>query len=608
MDRYDKSELEGTDSDYLCVFCYDPLYVKDGTVEEACFNRACPAYVNRMGFAEDVNCQRWAQDAKTRCAESIQQFCKFERAFLFRRLFEARADESEQLFQNKFASCNVTSSVDYLLTQLARNTLWGDSKDVTSYLRALRQYYNDFDTLLVAERRCSKYCIFAAGDDLYIMKYHHSLVKFHKTLGIVSAKNIHDVDSAHPFDLIGRKSVGMTSEDAFDFEATYSSIPAGITQLSHTFKMGHAVSEIHQYPASFEDFVALYSTWTRCISGTRNSITGAALRSIYGEAMQKNNLHGNFEQFLTDYTSGSKYAPILVFDGEKYHFEYHDLLLYLVHLLSNNKTRSGRQTVTGQTIFGRLKRATACDFEGQIRQKLRGDGFEVHPAPDQPPLRMSFDGKKAEFDCIAVDPAKKIVVIIEAKYEDIAPSSKAGTTIVDQLVLDRRRGLLAHAKRHHQRRLLFKRHFAGLKNFDLDLPGSFHDYAVHTVIVTKHEPLISRHITVDIVSYEKFASIDFRGDVDAQLHPAPALGLPRMLGATPNGSSPQSGPDFQATASAAATGAGRRGGPGATPASDTHEGRDARHPNGGAVGGALRKGPCRSAAPWWTTRRQNVAC
>ena len=579
-DRYDKSDMDGiTDSDYLCAFCYDPLYVKDGTAEEACLNRACPTYVDRREFTGDVNGQGWVQDAKTRCAESIHEFYKFERGFLFRKLFEARAHESEQLFQNKLASCNVTSSVDYLLTKLARNASWGISKDVPSYLLALRQYYQNFDMLLVVEYYCSKYYIFAASDDLYIMKYHHALVKFHKTLGIVSEKNIYDEDSAYMFDLIDCKSSGRTSGAAFDFEATYSSIPAAITQLSHTFKMGHAVSKIHQYPASFEDFVALYSIWTQCSPCTRNSITAATLRNIYGNAMQKNNMSGNFEQFLTDYTSGHEYAPILVFDGKKYHFEYHDLLFYLLYLLSNNEIHSGRQSETGQTICGRLKQAIAYNFEEQIRQRLRNNSFEVSPSPGRAPLRMSFDNTKIELDCIAVDRARRIVVLVEAKYEDIAPSSKAGTTIVDQLVLDKRRGLLAHAKRHQERRLLFERHFASLKNFGLDLPGSFPDYAVRTVIVTKHEPLISRHMDVDIISYERFASIDFRRHGGPLSCPASCQSNQTQEPGTPSNAAPPRG------------GPGRRTQANMAGASGSHEGQPAPRTPEGEIARRTRRGP-----------------
>lgn len=560
--RYAKSDLAWTDSDYLCPFCHDPLYVEDRTAEEACFNRACTAYVDRGESSEYIGSQEWAQGARKRCAEGIRQFYRFDRAFLLQMLFKARVRESKQLFQGMTTSCNTASSIDYLLTRLDRSAAWGGSRDAPSCLRVLQQHHENFDVLLVAERFCSKYYISTAGDGLYIMKYDCALEKFHKTLGIVNEESRHDRAGCYLFESIDRQSGGPV-EGAFDFEAVYSLYQTGISQLSHTFRMAHAVSQIHQYPAGSEDFVVLLSVWTQCTPGATNSITEEGLRGLYDDAMQKNKMRGDFDQFLVDYTSGREYAPILVFDGEKYHFEYHDLLFYLMYLQSNNRTLSGRQTATGQAICGGMKQAAASAFEEQIRQKLRNDGFDVFPTPSQGQLYIPSKKTGKEFDCLAVDRPNRVIVIIEAKYEDIAPSSKAAVTMIDQLVLDRKRGLLEHAKRHHERRRLVKRHFGSLKNFGLGLEGSFLDYTVHAVIVTKHEPLISRHMGVDIISYERFASVDFRrrGSLTCPIPPPNPSQAP---GAPPNaapGSGPCDGVPAVGTTTTATTGGVRVGMP-----------------------------------------------
>ena len=550
MDRYDKSELEGTGSDYLCVFCYDLLYVKDGTAEEACFNRACPAYVDRGEFSGDTRSQGWVQQAKKLHAGTVQEFYKFDRSFLFRTLFEARAHECEKLFHRQDASVNIISSVDYLLTRLNTDASWGDSKDFPSCLRTMQEYYKNFDMLQIVESHSLRYHIICANENTYTMKYHHVMKNFHKTLGILSGENRHERSDCYSFNFIDRNPERKPIGHPLDFEAICKSNPTITSQLNHVFKMGHKVSKIHRYPARPEDFAALLSAWTGCFPNPAAAVDEDLLREIYNGASQLNKMPADFDQFLEDYASGHKYAPILIFDGKKYHFAYYSLLLYLLYLFSCNKTLSGTQKETGQTTYNDLKKAAAHRFEEEIRQKLCNDGFDVHPAPGRPPLRMSFDNARVEFDCIAVDRAKKIVVLVEAKYEDISPSSKAGTTMVDQIVLDKRRGLLAHAKRHHRRSRLFRRHFASLKNFGLALEGSFCDYAVHTVIVTKHEPLISQYMGVDIVSHKKFESADFRGDGASPFHPSPLSGLPQTPGVPPRGPPPQGGPAALESASA----------------------------------------------------------
>ncbi len=555
-DRYDKSALAGTDSDYLCLFCYDPLYVNDGTAEGVCFNRACDAYASRGEFSGDVSGDEGPERARDLCAESVRQFRRFSRGFAFRKLFEARAHECAKLFKGNDMNLGILSSIGYLLTRLSGNAEWGRSEDYSEFRREFDQYYDHFDTLQLVENLCSKYYITTANAEPYVIKYHRALQSFDMAFGLVNAGNRQDRAACYSFYDIDRKSGGRPAESAFDFQTIYDNSLTLVGSLNHIFKMGHDISKMHRYPSRSEDFAALFSVWRTCPPGGVGIITEERLREIYDGAAVMNNMQGDFGRFLEDYTSGHTYAPILVFDGERYYFDYPAMLLYLLYLFSNNTSTSGTQTEAGQTTYNKKRQVAAHHFEEKIRQKLRDDGFEVHPGPNRPQLRMSFDNAKTEFDCIAVDRAKKVIVLVEAKYEDISPSSKAGTTMVGQLVLDGRRGLLEHAKRHHRRRRLFKRHFASLKNFGLDLEESFYDYAVHTVIVTKHEPLISRHMGVDIVSHEKFMSADFRGDGGSPFRPPPASALSQMPRAPPGGPTSQGRPAGLASPSVASAGGG----------------------------------------------------
>ena len=562
-DRYDRSALADTDSDYLCPFCHDPLYVDGGTAEGVCFNRACVAYASRGEFSGDVSGDEGPERVRELCTESIRQFHEFNRGFVFRKLFKARAQECAKLFQGGDMNLGILASIDYLLTRLSVGTDWGRSEDYSACRRAFDQYYNHFDALQLVENLCSKYYITTANAEPYVIKYHRALQKFNMTLGLVNVGNRQDRAACYSFYTIDRKSTGKAAKHAFDFQTIYNNSLTLVTSLNHAFKMGHDISKIHSYPSRSEDFAALLSVWKTCPPGGIGTITEEGLREIYDGAARKNKMQGDFGQFLEDYTTGHTYAPILIFDGERYHFDYPSMLLYLLYLFSTNSAVSGTQTEAGRTTYDKTRQVAAHHFEEVIRQKLRDDGFEVHPGPSRPQLRMSFDNARVEFDCIAVDRAKKIAVLVEAKYEDISPSSKAGTTMVDQIVLDKRRGLLAHAKRHHRRRRLFKRHFASLKNFGLALEGSFSDYAVHTVIVTKHEPLISWHMGVDIVSYKKFESADFRRDGTSPFYSSLPSGLPRTPGVPPSGPPPQGGPASLASAPAVAASGGTDGEDGA---------------------------------------------
>ena len=508
--RYGKSDLAGTDSQYLCLLCYEPLYVDINTAEEVCLNRGCVCYTYRGEIFGNLAEHDGPRRARKLCAESIREFYKFDRQFLFQKIHEARAAECASFFRKDGMNIGILASLDHLMTQLHGNTTWGDSQDYHACREAFDDYYRNFDMLQFAEDVCSRRYVTNARSQPFVIKYHHALREFFKTLGIVSDDDKQNRADPLPFYHIDKKSMGTPAKSVFDFEAIYKNSLRLAVALNHVFKMRYSTAKMYGYPDRPADFAALLSLWITCPPGSTGAITRDGLREIYDGSVEKNKMDGNFDQFLDDYTSGRRYAPILVFEGERYRFDYATLLLYLVYLFSNNSSRSGTQTEAGRATHDRMRQGAADDFEAKIRQKLRADGFDARPREGGKPFSPSFGGRRREFDCVAVDRERRIIVLVEAKYEDMAPSSTAAGTMVDQMVLDKGGGLLAHAKKHHSRREFFKRHFHDMKRHGLDLPGCFLDYTVHTLLVTKHEPLISRHMSVDILSYEKFMSIDFR--------------------------------------------------------------------------------------------------
>ena len=517
--RYGRSDLAGTDSQYLCLLCYEPLYVGTATMEEACLNRGCASYTYKGEISGDIAEHDGPRRARKLCLESVRRFCKFSRRFALQKIHEARAAECASLLCGDGMDITTVASMDYLAMQLCTNTAWGGSEDHRDWRAALDFYLENFDGRLFIEDICSRNYVANPRGQPFVMKYHHALSDFFKAHGIVSGDDRHTRASSLPFAHIDKKSAGDAPMGAHDFGAIYKSSLPFAGALKHVFKMRYSVSKMHGYPARPADFAALLSLWTACPPGYAGTVTASELRKVYEGAARKNRMARNFGQFLADYTSGKTHAPILIFDGERYHFDYATLLLYLVYLFSNNHSCSGTQTEAGKAVYGRMRQVAASQFEAEIRQKLRGDGFDVRPRPDEGQFRPSFDSERKEFDCVAVDRDRKIIVLVEAKYEDMAPSSTAAGTMVGQLVLDRKTGLLAHAKKHHTRWKFFKRHFDGMGQRGLDLPGGFSDYTVYTLLVTKHEPLISRHMAVDILSYKRFMSIDLgspsaRDDLD----------------------------------------------------------------------------------------------
>ena len=509
--RYAKSDLAGTDSDYLCLLCYEPLYVDPSANKDICFNAACPTYAYRGEIAKNVGDHEGPRHAEALLQQSVRDFCGFTRKFLFTRLYRERSDWFSSCLRGKGLHNNAVSAIEYLMTQLSGNTAWGTSEDESEWRAKFAAYRQSFSTVQLVETFTSKTFFVTSDGKHFVVKYYKALEQFHNAIGIAHRPGTEGRAALHAFSFIDKKVGGGPIDHVFDFEKLYKKFASNIVSLNHMFRAGQTVSKMHMYPSKSADFVALRSLWKECKPNQLGTITRVEVRHIYEGAVAKNGMCGDFERFLKDYASGEEYAPVLVFDGEVYHFDYPTLFLYMAYIFSNNRTRSGIQTEAGSATHGKTRQEASAHFEAEIRRILRAAGFETHPGPDGEKFAPSFDGERREFDCIAVNHGKKIVVLVEAKYRDISPSSTAGAALVDQLVLDRQGGLLGQANDHHERRRFFIRHFSRMREFGLRLEGCFLGYTIHTLMVTKHEPLISRHKSVRIVPFDKFKSIDFGG-------------------------------------------------------------------------------------------------
>ena len=506
--RYGRHDLAGTDSPYLCPSCHDPLYVDMATMKEVCFNRKCACYANRGEIAGNLAEHDGPRRARKLCAESAREFRKFNRRFLLRKIHEARAAECAKFIRGDGMNIAILVSLDHLLTRLQGNTEWGGSRDRRACRAAFDDYYEKFEMLQFAEDICSKHYVTNVQAQPFVIKYYQAIRNSHRASGMADVGDGRPARAGPlPFSNTGRTPAQGQAKRVFDLGALLKNSPQIGRALNRAFRMRHPTSKMYGHPAKPGDVAALLALWKACPPGRAVAIGAGTLREIYEGAAGES---GHFGQFLEDYASGRAYAPILVFDGEKYRFDHATLLLYLVYLLSDGRPPPAAQDKASQAARERTRRDMARSFEAKIRQKLRADGFDVRPREDETAFSPSFDGRRREFDCVAVDRKRRIIVLVEAKCEGIAPSSMARDNRVEQLVLDMKTGLLAHAKRHWTRREFFRMHFDGMGQRGLDLDGHFSDYTVHTLLVTRQEPLISRHMGVDILPYEKFTSIDFR--------------------------------------------------------------------------------------------------
>ena len=136
--HYEKADLRWTDSDYLCFFCHELLYVvpklraahgpraADWRLQtpqaEVCANQSCP-YSHRMLCSDDS-----VQDNYLPNFDDAMEKCRgFDRGLAFRRMYSRRA-AALQSFPVIMSTLEL-SAMNYILIDASKHLDWGSCTD-----------------------------------------------------------------------------------------------------------------------------------------------------------------------------------------------------------------------------------------------------------------------------------------------------------------------------------------------------------------------------------------------------------------------------------------------------------------------------------------------
>ena len=108
-----------------------------------------------------------------------------------------------------------------------------------------------------------------------------------------------------------------------------------------------------------------------------------------------------------------------------------------------------------EPLLARMRKRAGHEFEVWLRAQLRNKGFR---GPDEP-VRVHF-----EYDILLISETEKTIVLADAKYRDVNPSSLTGENLLSQELLDDH-ALLAEAKHQEERLSFFLKHKSAFEKF-----------------------------------------------------------------------------------------------------------------------------------------------
>jgi hypothetical protein len=204
-----------------------------------------------------------------------------------------------------------------------------------------------------------------------------------------------------------------------------------------------------------------------------------------------------FDQLMIEYAESHEKVPIMVSVGNRVILDPLTLLYFVIHLngqaIENNRLRNGRD-------IAKMKKKAADIFEAKVRNELHKYGYT---GPDSA-VKVKYD-----YDVIGISEARKQILVIDAKFRDVSPSSISAHTLVSQELMEPEEGLYYEAERHRTRVDYFLNNL-GLFKQHLKPIEDLRDYQVRAYVVTKHTPLISQYKNIGVLSLTDLVESELR--------------------------------------------------------------------------------------------------
>jgi len=330
------------------------------------------------------------------------------------------------------------------------------------------------------------------------IKYAKAIAEFQKELGLVSNKELPPNKSLSRYDhLVAAVTPELDFTKITDGNEILERFWPMSLQLRYWLQEHYRTKMQYNYTPDLLDFTVLFGwcmkTWGQdelSIIPTEKQEKEVVDLQRHFDSQSKQKYSS--QNFFNTYVYSKELVPIVARTQEGILMDYHTLLFFLIYLHGcpdpeEPAIKKRRQII--QDMRGKVGE----QFESWLRKEIRNRGYVG-------PETTVTEGY--EYDIIAVSEEKKAIIMADAKYRDMAPSSFTGTNLIAQELLG------DHALRYEadrqQKRLDYFRNNIDRFTTHLKPKQPWGDYDMHSFLVTKQIPLAHRYKEVIIIRATEF--------------------------------------------------------------------------------------------------------
>lgn len=504
MINYDYNNF---DSDYLCPYCGGLLYLDTATPpNDVCINENCqlwPRDFNSLIDVTETEEPRIYKEIQDKEKLLIDEIHRWKPGRLARYAYKGRRELITLLFTK-----GIMPLIDHFIAlgELLLMTNKYPSEDTIDdmdkfrlLLEDVRRWSGDQRNLEDVQNKRIVFGRTESGLKPLFIKYTKAFVEFQKEIGLVSNKELPSNESLFPYrDLEATVTPELDFARMTDGKEILERFWITSLQLRYLLQGHYRTKSQYNYRPDLLDFSVLFGwfmqTWGKDeLSIIRTEKQEKDMADIQRHFDSQCKGRYSAQKFFSTYVDSTELVPIVARTREGILMDHRTLLFFLIYLQGCPDPEEPAIRKREQIIQD-MRQKVGEKFENWLRQEVRSRGYA---GPETAVVIGNW-----EYDIIAISEERKAIIIADAKYRDMAPSSFTGTNLLTQELLGNH-ALRYEADRQQKRLDYFKQNTDRFARY-LEPKQSWGEYDIHSFLITKQIPLAHRYKEIKILPATEF--------------------------------------------------------------------------------------------------------
>ncbi|MFQ6027531.1 MAG: hypothetical protein ACE5Q6_08570 [Dehalococcoidia bacterium] len=334
-------------------------------------------------------------------------------------------------------------------------------------------------------------------DRAFALKYLAAVRSNEQALGLAESLGQIDEKSMFEYEHIETAATPSPSPGTTDLGELLETMWPFTLGFRRALRSHSRTSQLYNYQANLVDFSVLAGYWMQCSAEETCLIPAAKeideIKQLDPHLQEFSGGKVTAEDFVQRYIDCQEQAPVVVRTPEGWLFDKTTLLVYMLYLQGEPGLVDKNISRLQEPLLVRMQGRAGQEFELWLREELRKNGFR---GPGEP-VQMRY-----EYDILMVSETQRTILLADAKYRDINPSSATGANLLSQELLNDG-ALLEEAIRQEDRLSFFLQNQSAFVKF-LTPEQPWSAYQVSSYVVTKSASLISKFGNTDILRASDF--------------------------------------------------------------------------------------------------------